>query len=390
MAAVANEHVVHEAVGAPLSPTQAGAAIAIGMLSLLLAGVQALLLGSLADEHRLAASGIGLAAMLEALTMGVATGVAGVVLKPVQLRALACGAAVALAACDLGTTQVSGAGVFLLRGLAGLPEGVLLWICIGMIARTVTPERWAGVLAVGTTLAQFASASVIAAWVLPRWHANGAFVFMGLSILLVFPVAIALPNRYAPLPDGGRAFPLPLRGWLALFATLMLAAAGGAVFIYLVPLVHQAGLPTTVAGTANALSLGAQVLGGALATLLAGRIRYFGVFVVSAIVYVACWSGYAFVEPAAIFIGATLTFGFTNVFMGPFLVPMAIEADPSRRSAVQSGAAQLLGSALGPLLASQVVSDANARGVLVLGCVLLALGLGVAAWLHFTHRAAPA
>ena len=61
-----------------------------------------------------------------------------------------------------------------------------------------------------------------------------------------------------------------------------------------------------------------------------------------------------------------------------------------RRAAVQSGAAQLFGAALGPLLASVVVSDRNIHGALYLGAGLLLTGLAMIAGLHFTARRSPA
>jgi hypothetical protein len=51
---------------------------------------------------------------------------------------------------------------------------------------------------------------------------------------------------------------------------------------------------------------------------------------------------------------------------------------------LQSGAAQLLGGALGPLLSALVVSDHEVRGVLWLGSGLLSAGLAMIAWLHLT------
>ena len=68
---------------------------------------------------------------------------------------------------------------------------------------------------------------------------------------------------------------------------------------------------------------------------------------------------------------------------------MAIEADPSRRAAVQSGAAQLFGAALGPMLASVVVSDHDIHGALYLGTGLLLTGLAIIAGLHFTAKHGP-
>jgi predicted MFS family arabinose efflux permease len=94
--------------------------------------------------------------------------------------------------------------------------------------------------------------------------------------------------------------------------------------------------------------------------------------------------------PAWLFIGANAVAGFTGLLLSPFLVPMTIEADPSRRAAVQSGAAQLIGGAVGPLLASRLVSDQDVHGTLWLGAAMLLAGLGIVAWLHVTHRASAA
>jgi hypothetical protein len=387
--AAADDHEVHEAVGPPLSGLEAGSAIAIGVLSLLLAGVLPILLAALVDEHRLTAQGIGLAAMLEALTMGASTGLASAVLKPVRLRAIGVVAAVALTAIDLASLKASGMGVFLVRGLAGIPEGLLLWICIGMIARTVTPERWAAVLLTALTLAQFVAATLCAVLIVPRFHANGGFAFVAVVSLLAAPVSLFIPDRYADLPDtGGASFPLPARGWVALAAMLLIGAASGAVGIYIVPLAHQAGLSSETGGVANSVSLAAQVAGGALAIAVAGRARYFHVFVGGTIAFLIAWSVYGFTQPAWLFIAASGLFGFVLLFIGPFFVPMAIEADPSRRTAVQVGAAQLFGGALGPLLAAFSVSDANARGVLFLSGGLATSGLALVAWLHFSARRA--
>ena len=385
--AAAGDHEVHEAFGPPLSGLEAGSAIAIGVLSLLLAGVLPILLSALVDEHRLDARGIGLAAMLEALTMGAATGLAGAVLKPVRLRAIGVAAALGLTACDLASLTMHGASVFLVRGLAGLPEGLLLWICIGMIARTVTPERWAGVLLTALTLAQFIAATLCAVVIVPRFHANGGFALVAVASLLAAPIALLVPDRYADLPDtGGASFPLPARGWVALVAMLLIGAALGAVGIYMVPLAHQAGLSTEIGGVANSVSLAAQVAGGALAVAVAGRARYFHVFVGGTIALLIAWSVYGFSQPAWLFIAASALFGFVLLFIGPFFVPMAIEADPSRRTAVQVGAAQLFGGALGPLLAALSVSDSNSRGVLLLGGGLVVSGVTLVAWLHFSAR----
>ncbi|QUD88065.1 MFS transporter [Phenylobacterium montanum] len=388
----AAEHVVHEAFGPPLTPPQASAAIAFGVVSLLISGLLAVLLGALAEEHRLSARGIGLSAMTEALTMAITTGVAGAVLKPHRLKLIGAVSSVALCATNLAVLLVhNDLQVMAVRGLCGVPEGLLLWITIGMIARTETPDRWAGVMFTALTATQLAISASMAGWVLPKLGANGGFALIGVLSLAGAPISLWLPARYPPLPkvEGETGAPPP-RGWIALAGTLLYVSAASAVAIYLVPFCIQAGLPTVVARTATSFSLAAQVLGGALATVAAGRVKYFVVFVGGVVAYGAVYLVYGFAAPAWLFIAATALSGLTAIFINPFLVPMTIEADPSRRAAVQSGAVQLLGAALGPFFASRVVSQADARGALWLGMALLCSGLAVIAWLRFTRTQAVA
>jgi hypothetical protein len=380
-------HVIHEVVGPPLSGLEAGVAIALGVISLLLAGSIPVLLGALADEHRLAVARIGDTAMLEALTMGLTAGLFGALFKPVRLRLIGLAAIVAVAAINLAMIKAGGIGVMALRTLAGAPEGALLWITISMIARTQTPERWAGALFTASALTQFGLAAALTTLVIPHFRANGGFGLGALLTLLCAPIALFGADRFAPLPDGGdQAGPPPPRGWVALGGTLLFTASGGAVAVYITPLAHQAGLSATVAGLALTASLGVQVFGSALATALAGRVHYFTVFVTTSLITLACWAVYMFWPPAWLFVAAAMITGFVGLLATPFLVPMTIEADPSRRAAIQTGGAQLFGAALGPFLASRVVGERDVHGALVLAAVLLISGLSTFGALHLTAR----
>jgi hypothetical protein len=358
----------------------------VGINSLLVLGVLPVLLGALADEHRLTASGIGLAAMLEILAMGVSTAAMGLIRAPRRMRLIGAAASLALAALDLMSMAPGGVAILVLRAGAGAAEGVLLWITVSMIVRTVTPERWAGVFFTAQTFAQLLLAIAFAAVALPRFGAAGGFAMLaGCSLLGVAPALLA-PDRFAPLvvPAGEGEAPPP-RGWIALAASLIYVSAGGAVGIYLEPLARQAGLGAGVARTALWVSLAGQVAGGALATALAGRVRYYTVFIAVTVAYLVTWTVLALRQPAWTFVADNALAGVAGLLLAPFLVPMMIDADPSRRSAVQSGAAQLLGGALGPLLASAVVSEQQSRGVLWLGAGLLLAGFAGVSALRFTR-----
>jgi hypothetical protein len=313
-----------------------------------------------------------------------------VFLKPRRLKWLGAGASVALALADFSVIYLHDGGVMAARGAAGVAEGLLLWVTIGMIARTETPERWSAVLFTALTATQLAVATFFTVMVLPRFGPNGGFICLAALSLVGVGISVFIPDRYAPLAHESEAAggAPPLRGWLALLATFVFVSAAGAVGIYIVPLAHQAGLSATVAQTALSASLAAQIPGSILATIVAGRVRYFTIFVIGTVVALSSWAIYGFAAPAWLFIAGTTIQGFVGIFVTPFLVPMTIEADPSRRAAVQSGAAQLLGSAFGPFVASMAVDDHHARGTLYLGVGLLLAGMGMIAGLRFTARAA--
>ena len=379
------DHVVHDAVGPSLSPRAAAACLAVGVNGLLVVGVLPILLGTLADEHRLAAAGIGQAATIELLAMGLVTGAMGMIKRPRRVRLIALAGSISLAAAELATMAATHAGVLAARAAAGAMEGILLWISVSMIARTVTPERWAGLFFTAQTLAQLALAVVMALWLIPHWGVDGGYAAMAIVAVLGAAPILALPDAFAPLVgDSGQGGAPPARGWAALIATVIYVSAAGAVSVYLVPLAHQSGLGSGVARTAQWVNLAAQVAGGVAATAMAGRVRYFTVFVVASAIYLSCWLLFSRTLPAVAFVGVFAASGFAGLLIGAFLTPMTIDADPSRRAAMQGGAAQLMGGALGPLLASGAVSGRDAHGVLALGAALMLTGLAAIAGLRFT------
>jgi predicted MFS family arabinose efflux permease len=386
VSADADEPVIHEAIGPALTPPEAGGALGVGVNSLLVLGVIPVLLGAMVDEHRLTDPDIGLVVMAEVLSMGVSTALCGALLKPLRLKSIGIVLTLLLAAVDFATARSNGLGVFLMRGVAGAIEGVLLWITVAMISRTATPERWAGVFFIAQTLSQLLLAIALAVWIMPAWGANGGFIAIAVCAVAGLPAALIGPSRLVDLnPGEAIAGAPPFRGWIALAGTLVFVAGGGAVAVYLQPLAHEAGLDAGVARTALWVSLAAQVAGSSAATALAGRVRWFHVFLITTAGSLIVWWLFAQHIPAWLFIGANAVAGFVGLLLSPFLVPMTIEADPSRRAAVQSGAAQLIGAAMGPLLASRVVSDQDIHGALWLGAGLLLAGLATVAWLHMTH-----
>lgn len=374
---------------------QSSAVLAVGIVAVMIAGLQPLLLGALLREGRLTAAQIGHAATAELLTMGLAAALAGAWLQAERLKAIVFGAGVALAAANLATLRVSGETLTLVRAAAGVPAGLLLWVTIGLISRAPRPQWWSGVFLTLQTLAQLAAAAALTAWVVGAQGANGGFVALAAMGVFAAVAGLAGPARYGRLAASEETNGLlPPAGWAALAACFLFLAFIVGVWVYAEPLSHQAGHDPAVAGTAVSISLACQVLGGAAATLLAGRIGWFWAVAVCAAADLVLLAVFASLPGPALFLAASGLFGFLWLFVLPFFAPMAIEADPSRRAAVLLGGAQLVGGSLGPLLASFLVTDAEARGALAFGAGCLLLAVALAAGLHLRHgraaRAVPA
>jgi len=383
-------------IGERPTPVQFGAILLVGVCGVLIAGLQPLLLGTLAQEGRITANQLGHAATAELLLMGAACAYAGARWKAERLRAIGVVASLLLAALNLLTLRTNGEMVTLVRALAGIPSGIMIWITIAMITRSPTPERWSGIYLTLQTLAQFVIAAALTTWVAPFYGANGGFVALAVVCAVTAAVAFVLPDHFAPLIASANASglpgssPLPQgevgrspgEGWLALAAIFLFLAFIVGVWVYAEPLSRQAGHAPSVAGVAVSASLAFQVLGGATATLLAGRLRWFPTILVCSLLNVGCLLSFAALPGESVFIATSAAFGFLWLFVLPFLVPMVIAADPTRRAAVLVGGAELLGASLGPLLVSFIVTDSDARGAIAFGAGALVLALLIAAVLH--------
>ena len=373
-------------IGARPTNPQIVALMTCGVVGLMIPGLQPLLLGALAEKGRVSASSIGFIATAELLVMGLTAGLAGAVLKSSRLRFIAIVALVVLAVIDALTPLAHGDMLTLARAAAGIPSGVLVWITISFIARTPTPERWAGAYVTAQTLGQFLMAAAVSAFVAPHASVDGGFVALALLCVATIAIALLLPTDLAPLPKGATAGLPTARGWSALAVSFLLLAVTSGVWVYVEQLSRQAHHAASIAGQAVSLSLAFQVVGGIAATVLAGRIHWLPALIGCAIVDAGVFAGFATLPSPPVFIALACALGFVWLFAIPFLVPMTIEADPTRRAALLIGGAQLIGGSLGPLFVSFFVTDADARGALAFAATCLTASMVIVIALHATRR----
>ncbi len=372
-------------LGARPDRVQVASAFAIGIVGIVVAGLQPLLLGALQASGRITNVQIGHAATLELLTLGIGAGLAGGLLERLPLRLVALVAALVYVAANLATLGAHGEGVTLVRGLAGLSGGVMIWIVVGVIVRSPAPARWAGAYLALQTLAQLAVAALLGAVAVNR--PEGAPLAMAALGVLAGAVAVGLPHRLDPLPREETASGLPpARGWIVLAAAALLQACVIGTWVYLEPLGAQAHLAAPIIALAAPLCLGAQVVGASCATAAATRLPWFATLVVAGLGLAVSVVALSSLPPAAGFLALEIVFGFLWLFFMPFLTPLAIEVDPTRRTAVLGPAANLIGAALVPLAASLLVGDSNARAALHLCAGLALAGVALIFGLHLLRR----
>lgn len=364
------------------------ASLGVGVYAMLIAGVAPVLLGALMAEHRLSEMQLGLAGTVEMLAMGVAAGVSGPLMHRLSVRPVAILSSIAVAAVNVGTLFSAGTGTILLRALAGVPSGILVGLITALIVRSPTPERWSGVYLTVQGVSQLMVATAIALFVLPGQGANGGFLWLAALGLLSAAVGMAVPRRFAPLAHGADVTPggMPSpRGWMALLASFLLISGLLGVFIYMEPLARDAGLSPTMAGMSVAAALAGQVIGGGVATAVAGHVRWPAPLLGSTLLllFITGWM----MQPSspALFMVKTAAFGFLWMFASPFFTSMTVDVEPARRAATLGSGALLLGCGTGPLCASWATTEFGMRGSLVLMAAFFGAGGLIAAGLYLTR-----
>lgn len=369
------------------------AALSIGAIALLILGVQPIVLGALVEQRLITLPGVGVVAMGEIIALGIGVALGDALLSVSWQRATAVVAALLAAALNLATVQAQGDAAFVaLRAAAGLAEGLLVWVATVSIVRAATPDRVTAVFMVLQALAQIALAAALALWVLPAAGWKGGFVAMAATCLLVLPLAAALPAAASQAPAAGvqcaTTATARLRWSPATLAPLLVAflqmSAIGALWAYLEPLALRAGLDTHAAQLQTSWVLGMQIVGGLAAIYWVRRLSVTATLTLGslALCLVAAAMYRVPGAPALGFAAVCVAFGFAWMFLMPFHVGLALRADAQGRVAVLVPAAQLIGSACGPLLASLLLHADDPAPVPLVGlgfafaAALLALWIG--------------
>jgi hypothetical protein len=132
------------------------------------------------------------------------------------------------------------------------------------------------------------------------------------------------------------------------------------------------------------------VAGGATAAVLAGRLRWYPILLACAIIDLGLvWLLDAQPSEWLFYLDAA-AFGFIWLFILPIQVPMLIQADPSRRSAMLNSGVSLLGGSVGPSIAAELITQEDMLPALwfAAGCLIVCILIATALRLMVRARAA--
>ena len=348
------------------SRRQTLSALSVGSVALLIPGLQPLLLGELVAHQRITLTGVGMVAMGEIITLGLGVIAGNAFLSPARLPAITLATAVLLSLIDLLTVRLNGDVAFATtRALAGLLEGVLVWVTTSVIVRTATPDRLAAIFLASQTLAQAAVAALLASVVIPSSGWPGGFVVLAVLSAALAALAPALRPGLRPFQSEDSSPPLRSPAtWMTFAIVLAQMASIGALWAYLDPLGRNIGLTGPQVGILISAVLLLQVIGGSTAAGVVRRLPAPAILLATSLLLAGVTAALHTQPPALLFCALCGLFGFVWLFRMPFQVSLAFCADPAGRVAVLVPALQLLGSAFGPLLASLLfVTDDDAHSV---------------------------
>lgn len=348
----------------------------IGTASLMILGIQPVLLGALAQEGRVSEAALGRLATVEVLALAVGSAIGAQVLREGRIAAKVSIGCVLLALANAAIyISHDTAMLFLTRGAAGLFEGFVLGAAIVVITHSKAPDRLNGLFLAVQTIPQALLAYALPAEILPRVGADGGFAILaGLAAVCAGAAFVLTERKPPPAPEAAAGSPrkvwtLPVIGILVA-VTLQNAAIGGA-WDYVERMASQLGIAPNLVGTALSVSLMAQVIGAFAVAWFAWRLPYRIVTVLGPLCQALVIVFIANAASPDIYFGATAAFGLFWLALNPFQIRLLIDMEPTRQAVMIGTAITLFGLSAGPLLSSFGVGPGDVRGAFWIAAFLM-------------------
>lgn len=351
------------------------ATIVLGCVALLILGIQPVVLGALQSAGRLSVPAMGQAAMLETLALGAVSAGMAARIPHTRLRLWGLAGALGLLLGNVAGLFASDLAFVLSRGFCGVAGGVLVWLATGLITRRIDASRINAIFLGAQALSQGAVAALVPTGLAPSLGSNSGLWAIVAGAVVAVPLVLLIPDRLPDPPhDETRpASSLHLSSLSGLAASLFMMAGIVGLWVYVEPIARAVRVPESVVSFAIAASLGVQVVGAVIMVAVERWVKPVPGLLATAAAFLGVTATFAWVPSQTAFVAATLVIGLLWTFALVLVLPLLLEADPTRKAPMYMPAANLLGSSLGPLVAGALATDANIRPALVVAAVLFVL-----------------
>ena len=376
---IAHEH------DAPQPTTMATviAGLFLGTVSFMITGIQPVLLGGLAEEGRLSEAMLGRVAWVEVAALALAAAIGPRLLRFGSARRTIAAACLVLSLCN-ATVYVSHSTEALIvsRIIAGVMEGLLLATTNIAITRGRHPERLSATFLMVSAIPQVAASYLLPATVMPRFGADSGFGILCALSVAGIAVAFMLGHEIQDAPPRKPATqvwtPAVLIG---LCAVILQNAANGAGWEYQARIGENLHFSGQVVGSAIAADLISQIIGTFAVALVAWRLPFRPVLLLSCLLQAAILITMGKVHAPYAYIAICAVFGAMWLAVNPFQVSLLIDLDKTRQVALLLASLQLMGFSTGPLICSFFVRPGNVAGAFwcAAGMLMVSLVLYIAA-----------
>ena len=350
------------------------ACMVVGTVALMILGVQPVLLGALAQAHRVTEAQLGPLATVEVLALAFGSAIGPGLLRTGAMRLKTGLLSLLLVAANLGVYAAHSVLMLdLLRGIAGLIEGLMMGATIVITIQNRQPDRLNAIFLALSALPQALMAYLLPVWIVPNYGANGGFVVLALLSVISAGSALFLVDSVpAPEPEatGAPVWTAPI--FVALGAVALQNAAIGGAWDYMQLLADQHHFPPQMAGIAVSGGLMFQV-GGAFAVAAWGpRFPFRAALIVGTLCQTVVIALLAMAGTPLMYVGPALTFGLFWLAMSPFQVRLLIDIDKTRSGALLLTAISLVGLSIGPSISALGVHEANVTGAFWIAAAMMA------------------
>lgn len=358
--------------------------------------VMPLWIGAIIDHLSLSRSAAGTIASLEFAAVAiVSVTVALQVHRFAARRTVTIGLIMLMAGNLLAAYATSAEVLTVYRIIAGCGKGLVVAVTFSLAAGTVHPTRTFALLN-----GAYALFSMVFYLIVPTFiemgGAAGAFYMMAGVAALGAAMLAWYPDRRMEASElkDLRLRDVPVFGFIALAALIILWIGHNAVWTFIERLGHRVDLSLGEIGTVLSISAFLTIGGPTLARLIDTRWGYVRPIVTATVIKTVVVMLLVYLSVAWIYMTMVPVFLIMALFIVPYIMGILSLADPAGRLAAASSAAMTAGSSLGALIGGWTADRVGFEGLSWVAAghfvVVIILMLSIAAGLRQRTAAAPA